>query len=130
VLNPPISQYDILRTLPFGGGLVELEIKGDLLLQVLEASVKNKGAGGWLQYGNISYNEVTKNGSLKGQPIDPTKTYRIVTTDFLISGKETNLAFFNEKNLGVVKMYPARTTVGDIQADIRLAIIRYLEQKK
>jgi 2',3'-cyclic-nucleotide 2'-phosphodiesterase (5'-nucleotidase family) len=130
VLNPPISQYDILRTLPFGGGLVELEIKGDLLLQVLEASVKNKGAGGWLQYGNISYNEVTKNGSLKGQPIDPTKTYRIITTDFLISGKETNLAFFNEKNPGVVKMYPARTTVGDIQADIRLAIIRYLEQRK
>lgn len=130
VLNPPITQYDILRTLPFGGGLRELDIKGDLLIQTLEAGLKNKGIGGWLQYANISYNEANKTWSLKDQPIDPNKVYRIVTSDFLITGKETNLGFFNEKNPGVVKMYPARTAVGDPQSDVRLAVIKYLEQKK
>ncbi len=130
VLNPPLTQYDILRTLPFGGGVVELDIKGEMILQILQASLKNKGSGGWLQYGNISYDESKSTWSLKGQPIDPAKTYRIVTTDFLITGKEANLGFFNAKNPDVVKIYPARTAVGDVQADIRLAIIKYLEQKK
>jgi 5'-nucleotidase len=130
VLVPPITQYDILRTLPFGGGLRELDIKGDLLVKTLEAGLKNKGIGGWLQYGNISYNEANKTWSLKGQPIVPSKTYTIVTSDFLITGKEANLSFFNEKNPGVVKMYPARTAAGDLQSDVRLAVIRYLGQKK
>jgi len=130
VLNPPITQYDILRTLPFGGGLRELDIKGSLLIQTLDAGLKNKGIGGWLQYGNINYNEANKSWTIKGQPIDAAKTYRIVTSDFLITGKETNLSFFNEKNPGVVKMYPARTTLGDLQSDVRLAVIKYLEQRK
>jgi 2',3'-cyclic-nucleotide 2'-phosphodiesterase (5'-nucleotidase family) len=130
VLNPPITQYDILRTLPFGGGLRELDIKGDLLVQTLNAGLANKGIGGWLQYANISYNEANKTWSLKTQPINPAKTYRIVTSDFLITGKETNLSFFNEKNPGVVKVYPAKTGGGDIQSDVRLAVIRYLEQRR
>jgi len=130
VLNPPLTQYDILRTLPFGGGIVEFDIKGDLLIQTLQASLKNKGSGGWLQYANISFNEANNNWKLKDQPVDPAKTYRIVTTDFLITGKEANLSFFNAKNPGVVKMYPAKTAIGELQADIRLAIIKYLEQKK
>lgn len=131
VLNLPLSQYDILRTLPFGGGLIELDLKGDLLIQTLQTSrQKNKNNGGWLQYANISYDEATAKWRLKDQPIDPAKTYRIVTTDFLITGKETNLGFFNANNPGVVKVYPARTTPGDVQADIRLAIVRYLEQRK
>jgi len=130
VLNPPITQYDILRTLPFGGGLREIDIKGDLLVQVLEAGYKNKNIGGWLQYGNISYNESTKVFSLKGAAIDAAKVYHIVVSDFLFTGKEANLGFFNEKNPGVVKVYPAVTKAGELQSDIRLAVIRYVEQMK
>lgn len=130
VLNPPITQYDILRTLPFGGGIREMDIKGDLLLRVLQTGLTNKGGGGWLQWGNISYNDGTKQFSVKGQPIDPSKQYRIVTTDFLITGKEAKLDFFNGQNPGIVKMYPAVTTAGDPRGDIRLAVLRYLEHQK
>jgi 2',3'-cyclic-nucleotide 2'-phosphodiesterase (5'-nucleotidase family) len=129
VLYPPITQYDILRTLPFGGGVRELEIKGDLLLNVLEAGDSNHGSGGWLQFGNIQRDK--KYGwTINSKAIDRNRTYRIIVPDFLITGKETNLSFFNEQNPGVVKMYPAITTVGHPQSDIRLAIIKYLEQKK
>jgi len=130
ILYPPITQYDILRTLPFGGGVRELDIKGDLLIKVLEAGLTNKGSGGWLQYVNLSFNEQNKGWKLKDQSVDPSKTYRIVVPDFLITGKETNLGFFTETNPGVVKMYPAQTTIGHPQSDIRLAIIKYLEQKR
>lgn len=130
ILYPPITQYDILRTLPFGGGVRELDIKGDLLINVLNAGLTNKGSGGWLQFGKITYNEGTKSWKLKDQPVDPSKTYRIVVPDFLITGKETNLGFFNEQNPGVIKMYPKITTIGQPQSDIRVAIIKYLEQKK
>jgi hypothetical protein len=83
-----------------------------------------------LQYANI---EPAKNGEgwmLKQQLIDKNKSYRIVVPDFLITGKEANLGFFNEKNPGVLKMYPAQTGKESPQSDIRLAIIRYLSQKK
>ncbi len=130
ILYAPITQYDILRTLPFGGGIRELELKGSLLIQTLDVGRKNKGIGGYLQYANISFNESANTWSVQGQPIDPNKTYRIATSDFLITGKETNLAFFNEKNPDVVKMYPAETTVGNPLSDIRMAVIKYLQQKK
>lgn len=129
VLYPPITQYDILRTLPFGGGVRELDIKGELLLQVLNAGLTNKGSGGWLQHGNIKLDKINW-WTIKGRKIDTASTYRIVVPDFLITGKETNLGFFNEQNPGIIKMYPAQTTIGNPQSDIRLAIIRYLEQKK
>jgi 2',3'-cyclic-nucleotide 2'-phosphodiesterase (5'-nucleotidase family) len=128
ILYAPITQYDILRTLPFGGGVRELDIKGSLLIQTLDAGLTNKGSGGWLQYGNIA--NTASGWHLKGIKIDPNSTYRIVVPDFLITGKETNLGFFNEKNPGVVKMYPAQTSAGQLQSDIRLAVIRYLEQRK
>lgn len=129
ILYPPITQYDVLRTLPFGGGVRELELTGALLLQVLRAGLTNKGSGGWLQYGNISYNESGNTFALKGQPIDPAKTYRIVVPDFLITGKDTNLGFFKEKNPGVIRMLPAQAAAGQPQSDIRLAIIRLLEHR-
>ena len=129
ILYPPITQYDILRTLPFGGGLRELDIKGDLLIKVLEAGLTNRGSGGWLQFGNINMSK-EHSWMINNLPIDSVKTYKIVVPDFLITGKETNLGFFNEQNTGVIKMYPAQTSVGHPQSDVRLAIIKYLEQKK
>jgi 2',3'-cyclic-nucleotide 2'-phosphodiesterase (5'-nucleotidase family) len=130
ILTPPLKQYDILRTLPFGGGVRELDVTGDLLTRVLDAGVKNKGSGGWLQYGNIVFGKNGEGWLLKQQPIEKSQTYRIVVPDFLITGKEANLDFFNEKNPAVLKMYPAPTGKDNPRSDIRLAIIRYLQKKK
>lgn len=128
VLYPPITQYDILRTLPFGGGLREVELRGALLQQVLDAGYNNRGSGGWLQYGNIVRDPNSASWLVKGQPINPDGVYLIVVPEFLLTGKESNLGFFNEQNPGVIRAWPVRTN--SPQSDIRLAIIRYLESKK
>lgn len=127
VLPMPVTQYDIIRSLPFGGGIREVDMKGSLLQQTLEGGRKNVGIGGYLQYSEkISY----KNGiwSINNTPIDAQKTYRVAMSDFLITGKEANMDFLNEKNPAVVKVYPAQTAKSHLQSDIRLAIISYMEK--
>lgn len=129
VLPLPVTQYDILRTMPFGGGIREVDMKGSLLTQTLEAGRNNAGIGGYLLYNeNLVYDGGT--WKLQGQPIDAAKTYRVALSDFLITGKEANMDFLNEKNPGVVKMYAAETAVTNPLSDIRLAIVKYLERKQ
>jgi 2',3'-cyclic-nucleotide 2'-phosphodiesterase (5'-nucleotidase family) len=128
VLPLPVTQYDVLRTLPFGGGIREVDMKGSLLIQTLEAGRKNSGVGGYLLYNeNLVYDGST--WKLQGQSIDPNKSYRVALTDFLLSGKEANMDFLNEKNAGIIKVYPAETAVTNPLSDIRLAIVKYLQKK-
>jgi 2',3'-cyclic-nucleotide 2'-phosphodiesterase (5'-nucleotidase family) len=128
ILPMPATQYDIIRTLPFGGGLREAEMKGSLLIQTLEQGEKNAGNGGFLQHGeNVS----KENGvwKLNGNPIESGTIYRVGITEFLLTGKEANLAFLNPSNPGIVKVYAPATSVDDPKSDIRLAVIRYLEKR-
>jgi 5'-nucleotidase len=131
VLHPPITQYDILRSLPFGGGITEVDMKGSLLLQMLKAGRANTGLGGFLAYSpHTTYNEATKNWSIKNELIGEEKTYKVALPDFLMTGGEMNLGFLTKDNPGIVKMYPAVTNLSDRRSDIRLAIIRYLQPGK
>jgi 2',3'-cyclic-nucleotide 2'-phosphodiesterase (5'-nucleotidase family) len=127
VLEMPLSEYDILRTLPFGGGIETAEIKGSLLIKILEQSEKNTGGGGYLQYTESVRRE---NGSWKinAQPVDPEKSYKIALTEFLFSGKEANLDFLTPSHPAVIRRYDPVTTVGDPRSDIRMALMRYLEK--
>ncbi|HEX8332777.1 MAG TPA: bifunctional metallophosphatase/5'-nucleotidase [Segetibacter sp.] len=130
ILTPPITQYDIIRTLPFGGGIREVDMKGSLLLQVLEAGRKNTGIGGYLQSQPTAYNATTGTWTVNNGIINPDRAYRVAMTDFLITGKEANLDFLNEKNPAIVRVYPAETSTTSVKSDIRLAIVKYLEKKK
>lgn len=131
ILTPPISQYDIIRSLPFGGGITEVDMKGSLLIQVLQTGMKNSNSGGFLQFQPVVYNKSANTFLLNNAPIDPAKTYRVAITEFLLSGKETNLSFLNTKNPEITKVYSSQTAVaGDPKSDIRLAIIKYLESKQ
>ncbi len=129
ILYPPITQYDILRTLPFDGGITEVDMKGSLLIKVLEVGTrKNKGIGGFLQFSPVSYDESQKSWVIKGLPIDPKKTYHVAMGDYLITGLESNLDFLNEKNPEIVKVYPAITSTSDPRSFVRLAIVNYLKK--
>jgi 2',3'-cyclic-nucleotide 2'-phosphodiesterase (5'-nucleotidase family) len=130
ILTPPVTQYDIIRTLPFGGGIREVDMKGDLLLQVLQTGLKNKNNGGFLQSQPVVYNAARNSFTISSQTIDSAKIYRVAVTDFLLSGKETNLGFLNETNPGIVKVYPAETAVTNPKSDIRSAIIMFLASRK
>lgn len=128
ILQTPITEYDILRTLPFGGGIREADMKGSLLIKVLEQGKKNIGIGGYLVYNETLVNENDK-WLLNNTPIDPAKTYHVATTDFLLTGKEANLDYFNPTNVDVVKVYDATASITDPRSDIRLAVVKYLEKQ-
>jgi 5'-nucleotidase/UDP-sugar diphosphatase len=109
----PVTEYDTIRLLPFGGKVARATFDGSLLASVLDAGARNVGIGGYLQTRGV-----TREGErwlVQGVPLDPTARYRVAITDFLLSGGETNLGFLTETN-------PA---VHDVQylRDVRMALI-------
>lgn len=126
ILHPPVTQYDIIRTLPYGGFIMGVDMKGSLVKQVLEAGRNNVDNGGFLQY---SSSVVYKNNTWtwKGEPIEDDKVYHVGIADFLMTGGEANMGFLTKDNPGVIKVYP-QPGEDDLKRDVRLAIVDYLKQ--
>lgn len=116
----PIRQYDVLRILPFGGNMVLAEMKGSLLTKVLDIGQSNRNIGGYLQTANISRSPQGA-WQIQGQPIDPNRTYRIATSDFLLTGGEKNLEFLTRTNPDVVKVTDGK--------DMRFAVIQEFQKR-
>lgn len=128
VLSPPITEYDIIRCLPFGGGITEVNMKGSLLIQVLEAGRNNKGSGGFLHYSEkVFYDAINHIWTINKQPVDAKKIYRVAITDFLLTGGESNMGFLTKDNKEIEKVFP-EANASDPRSDIRLAIINYLSK--
>ena len=120
-----LTEYDILRVLPFGGNVVLTGMKGELLARTLDQGLKNKGKGGYLQYAHI---EGDGAGAWKigGKKLDPGREYTVALTDFLLTGQEAGLSFLKcgdgscqDPGLRVIK------SVGDI----RKALIARLKKE-
>lgn len=123
-----ISQYDILKTFPYAGSIIELEILGDVLIKTLNAGINNKGKGGYLQYYNVNQDS---NGKwlIKDKLIDEKKYYKVMSTEFLMSGKERGMDFLNKNNPGIKNIIiPEPTDLTNIKRDIRMVIIDYLKK--
>ena len=120
VLPPgPLTQYDIIRILPFGGRVLQATFDGALLAQVLDIGLKNQGTGGFLQTAGV-----TREGGqwLVGKkPLSPSGRYRVAITDFLLTGGETNLGFLVRTNPHVHDVHELR--------DIRQAMIEELKAR-
>jgi len=58
-----LTEYDVIRILPFGGAVVKATLDGSLLAQVLDAGVANRGTGGFL---HVSGATSTSSGWLIG----------------------------------------------------------------
>jgi 2',3'-cyclic-nucleotide 2'-phosphodiesterase (5'-nucleotidase family) len=112
--------------MPFGGGIREVDIKGNLLLQVLEAGLKNTGTGGYLQHQPVSYTASSKLWSINNAALDTNRIYRVAMSDFLLTGKEASLDFLNTGNPGILKVYDAETATNNPKSDLRLAVVQYL----
>lgn len=126
VLVAPVKQYDIIRSLPFGGGIQEVKMKGKLLKQVLMVGLQNKGIGGFLHTYPLAFDNVAGQWKLRDQLLEDEGIYRVAFTDFLLTGGEANMEFLTNTNPGIVEVLPVPTAVGHPQSDIRLAIINYL----
>lgn len=131
-LSGAITQFDIIRTLPFGGEIWEVEMTGNLLKQLLDAGLENKGTGGYLQWNNIDINPSLKQKwVIAGQPLSEKHTYRVALNNFLLSGREAGLEFLNEDNVeikSITKGNPDKKS--DLRNDMRLAVIAFLKAEK
>jgi 5'-nucleotidase / UDP-sugar diphosphatase len=118
---PPgsITQYDIIRILPFGGKVQLVELPGSILLQALNQGIANKGTGGYLQTFGVEFNETSKTWMVQGKPLQPATRYRVAANDFLMSGKEKGLDFlnFNTPDIRLLSEH----------GDIRFALIKQLQ---
>lgn len=126
ILHAPVSEYDILRAMPFGGEIREVEMTGSLLNQVLDVGESNRGIGGYLLR-NSTLNKIDDKWFLGEDELDENKTYRVAMLGFLLTGMEANLDFLTENHSGILKAYPIQTAIDHPQSDIRLALIQYLK---
>jgi 5'-nucleotidase len=116
----PITEYDIIRILPFGGTIVKAQLDGALLARVLETGMNNEGIGGYLH----AWGARLDNGTwmVQGKTIDPARRYSVAMTDFLLSGRETNFGYLTRNNPQVHDVEELR--------DIRRAVIVELERRE
>jgi 5'-nucleotidase len=121
ILPGKITQYDIIRIMPFGGKILSVKMKGSLLEKVLNQGRNNQGTGGYLQTAKVDYNEQNKTWLISGKPLDKNGTYQVAINDFLLSGKEQNLGFLNRQN-------PELQVIAEGQ-DIRFAVIEQMKQQ-
>ena len=129
VLQMPVTEYDLIRSLPFGGGIREVDMKGDLLSKILTQGINNKGTGGFLLHNeNLKFDDATNTWSLSNLKIDPEKIYHVAITDFLLTGGEANLTYLTPNNPGIVKVYEPQSQKASL-SDIRTVIINYLKTK-
>lgn len=121
VLPPgPITEYDLIRILPFGGHAVEVGMTGSLLSRVLATGESNRGTGGYLAWDNVT-RDSAGTWLVDGASLDSARTYRVVTTDFLVSGAERNLAYLAPGN-------PDLGTIRELR-DIRQVVMTELRRR-
>ncbi|MDM9382913.1 bifunctional metallophosphatase/5'-nucleotidase [Chlorogloeopsis sp. ULAP01] len=117
----PVTQYDVIRILPFGGKIVAVEMNGALLQRVLEQGQANKGTGGYLQTAKVRKDSSLGNWLVNNQPLNPNQTYKVAINDFLISGKEQGLDLLNLQQPGIKLIAEKR--------DIRFAVIEQIKSQ-
>ena len=113
----PITEYDIIRVLPFGGRIVAVTLEGALLARVLDTGENNQGLGGYLH--NTGAQRGKEGWTIGGRPLDPAARYRVALSDFLLTGGEVNLGFLTRSNPQVQDLRELR--------DIRHALIEELK---
>jgi 5'-nucleotidase len=117
----PVTQYDVIRILPFGGKIVAVEMNGALLQRVLEQGQVNKGTGGYLQTTKVRKDSSLGKWLINGQPLNPNQTYKVAINVFLISGKEQGLDFLNLQQPGIKLIAEKR--------DIRFVVIEQIKSQ-
>ena len=120
VLPPgPVSQYDVIRVLPFGGKAVTADIRGSLLARAFDQGIASHGTGAFLQTANVS---IGNGGAwvIGGKTLDPARMYRVAISDYLAAGKEQGMDF--------LKPGPDLTIVKE-NRDVRMAVIDQLRRE-
>ncbi|WP_253378754.1 bifunctional UDP-sugar hydrolase/5'-nucleotidase UshA [unidentified bacterial endosymbiont] len=115
-----ITYKDVLKVQPFGNLVVYADMSGKEVIEYLTAVAQMKpDSGAYPQFANVSF--VAKDGKLndlkiKGEPVDPAKTYRIATLNFNATGGDGYPHLDNK---------PGYVNTGYIDAEV---LKQYIEQ--
>ncbi len=109
----PITEYDLIRVLPFGGNVFTVRMTGALLRRVLDQGEANRGSGGYLAHHRVG-RAVNGGWLVDNAALDDTRTYRVALPDYLVSGRERGLDYLNLSHPELV--------MGRELRDVRLAL--------
>ena len=85
-----LSYKDVLKVQPFGNQLVSIDLKGNELMNYLNAAAKmSAGSGAFPQFAGVNLvieGGAVKSATIKGVALDPAKTYRLAINSFQANG--------------------------------------------
>lgn len=85
-----LTYKDVLKVQPFGNTTVTLDLTGKEVMDYLAAAAKmSVGSGAFAQFAGIELvitGGAVTSARIKGAPVDPTKTYRMVINNFIAAG--------------------------------------------
>ena len=94
ILPPgPMTQYDVLRVLPFSETVSAAKVRGSLLKRIADVGRddKHRNTGGYLQMVGVDPGRIS-----------PDRDYRVVMNQYLLDGKERGLEFIGQRSAALV----------------------------
>ena len=85
-----LTYKDVLKVQPFGNTTVTLDLTGKEVMDYLNAAAKmSVGSGAFAQFAGINLvitGGTVTSATVKGAPVDPARTYRMVINNFVAAG--------------------------------------------
>ena len=119
-----VTEYDVLRTFPFGGSIQQIQVQGADLKKILDIGLeKNIGEGGFFQISKVK--KKNNNWQVNGKPINFSASYVVVLPVFLDSYRGDNIEFMK----GFKAEKRENLTMGGttLRNDIRDIVISYMQ---
>ncbi len=120
----PITLGDVQELLPFGNTLVVAEMDGRMIRRVLDRKASRRSGGIYFSGAQVVVDPDAPAGQrilacrIGGEPLQPNRTYRVVTTDYLMDGNS---------GFDFLTTIP-ESAVQYTQVLTRDAVVRYLRQ--
>ncbi len=103
ILQPgAITEYDIIKTLPFSDELRLVQMPGRLLKKALDEGLTLQGKGSFLHYANIG--RVDGQWQVVGKPLDLKADYKVAIAGFLIEKGDIGLKFLTRDHSPEIKL--------------------------
>ncbi len=124
-ISGTVVEYDVLRTFPFGGGIVKMNIKGEVLNEILNIGLfTNRGDGGYFQVFKVDGDK--DNWIINGSVLDKSKNYAIVLPEFVAAGREANLSMLADYDFEKQDNFVIAGT--EVKNDIRDIVVQFMLQ--
>ena len=117
---PPgrLTYKDVLKVQPFGNTTVTVDLTGKEVMDYLNAAAKmSVGAGAFAQFAGVNLvitGGAVTSATIRGTPVDPAKTYRMVINNFVAAGGD---------GYPRLTAHPSYVDTGFVDADLLRAYI-------